>query len=174
MLIRGSRLLLKYINYKKHESIVYRLIIHGCHNMQIYNLQFATIVALQDQIAEVIIRRDIELDLAMVETFHEFLRDHFTAPMAILINKKYVHTYTFEAQQELATIPEISAIGILTYSALSQEFSRAMINQPRSTPWNAELFEARDPALEWIAAQLNLEQPATSFNAVGYYYPSRR
>ena len=141
--------------------------------MQIYNLQFATIIALQEQVVEVIIRRDIEVDLAMVETFHEFLRDHFTAPLAILVNKKYAHTYTFEAQQELANIPEISAMAILTYSSLSQEFSRAMINQPRSTPWNAQLFESKELALQWIADQLNLnESVPESTSTLRYYCPS--
>jgi len=123
--------------------------------MRIYNLQFATIVPLQDDIAEVIIRRDIEMDIPMVETYHEFLRDHFSAPFALLVNKKYPYTYTFEAQQVLATIPEISAMGILTYNAVSHELSQSLINQSRIKKWNAKVFSKRDEALQWINSQLH-------------------
>jgi len=122
--------------------------------MQIYNLQFATIIPLQDDIAEVIIRRDIDMDVAMVETYHEFLRDHFRAPFALFVNKKYPYTYTFEAQRLIASIPEIVAMGILTYSDISREFTQSLINQPRTIPWNAKVFSKREDALQWIKLQL--------------------
>ena len=132
--------------------------------MQIYNLQFATIVPLQHDIAEVIIRRDIEMDVAMVETYHEFLRDHFSAPFALLVNKKYPYTYTFEAQQLIASIPEIAAMAIVTYNSLSKEFTQSLINQPRSTPWNARIFSKREDALQWIKSQLNSKPQNQSDN----------
>lgn len=132
--------------------------------MRIYNLQFATIVPLQDNIAEVIVRRDIELDVAMVETYHEFLRDHFRSPFALLINKKYAYTFSFEAQLKIAEIPEIAAIGIVTYNSLSKEFTQSMIDMPREKTLNAKIFTKREEALQWIKLQLNQQNNAVSNN----------
>jgi len=130
--------------------------------MRIYNLQFATIIPLADNIAEVIVRRDIEMDVPMVETYHEFLRDHFRAPFALLINKKYPYTYTFEAQQILISIPEIIATAALTYTPLSAEFTQSLIDQPRDKPWNAAVFGNREQALNWIHSQLSLHHSKPS------------
>jgi len=125
--------------------------------MRIYNLQFATIVPVQENIAEVIFRRDIEIDIAMVETIHEFLRDHFTAPIAVLINKKYPYTLSFAAQQSICNIPEIHAIAILVYSTLSKNLSLNMLNQPRQKPLNAKVISNREDAEIWLKSQLLLK-----------------
>ena len=55
--------------------------------ISLYILPFAKIIILSDSIAEVIINDKIEMTLAMVEQYHEFLLAHLVSPFSLLINK---------------------------------------------------------------------------------------
>ena len=72
--------------------------------MNLYELSYAKIIVLQDDIAEVIINDAVVMNAAMVEQYHEFLRSILTSPFSLLINKINSYTYDFDAQIELATI----------------------------------------------------------------------
>ena len=128
--------------------------------MDLYELQFGKIIILQDDIAEVIINDGIEMDLAMVETYHDFLIDHLVSPFSLLINKINAYTYNFEAQKKIATLPEIKAMAIVAYNRMTEHSTQALINFPRDNRWNVQIFNQRDKALNWLHSQPAASQPA--------------
>jgi hypothetical protein len=78
--------------------------------MEVHNLDFARIVLLRDDIAEMIVNQNVEMDSAMIDAYHAFLVGHLRAPFSLLINKINTYSYTFEAQRKLVAIPEINAM----------------------------------------------------------------
>lgn len=55
--------------------------------MDLYELSFAKIIILRDDIAEVMINDGVLMDVDMVAKYHEFLLAHLHAPFSLLINK---------------------------------------------------------------------------------------
>ncbi len=121
--------------------------------MQELNLPFADIKILRDDIAEVIIHEGIELDLEMVNQYHETLLKHLAAPFSLLINKIHPYTYTFEAQKIIATLPEINAMAVIVYSDISKVSTHSLASFPRDTQWNIQIFQDRDAAMSWLELQ---------------------
>ena len=76
------------------------------------HLEFAKITIIENNLAEIIVKPDIELTLEMVHLLHKTLRDNLTAPFFLLINKINDYSYDFEAMHELGTIKEIAGIAI--------------------------------------------------------------
>ena len=118
--------------------------------MNLYELSFAKIIVLQDDIAEVIINDAVVMNTAMVEQYHEFLRSILTSPFSLLINKINSYTYDFEAQLELATIGEINAMAVVAYSRITELTTESLASYPRSKKWNLQIFMNRDDALAWL------------------------
>ena len=118
--------------------------------MNLYELSFAKIIVLRDDIAEVIINDAVVMNAAMVEQYHEFLRSILTSPFSLLINKINSYTYDFDAQIELATIAEINAMAVVAYSRITELTTETLASYPRSKKWNLQIFMNRDDALAWL------------------------
>ncbi len=118
--------------------------------MNLYELSYAKIIVLQDDIAEVIINDAVVMNAVMVEQYHEFLRSILTSPFSLLINKINSYTYDFDAQIELATIPEINAMAVVAYSRITELATESLASYPRSKKWNLQIFMNRDDALAWL------------------------
>ena len=118
--------------------------------MNLYELSFAKIIVLRDDIAEVIINDAVVMNAAMVEQYHEFLRSILTSPFSLLINKINSYTYDFDAQIELATIGEINAMAVVAYSRITELTTESLASYPRSKKWNLEIFMNREDALAWL------------------------
>ncbi len=117
------------------------------------SLAFAEITLLQHDIAEVIIKDGIEIDLVMVKQYHDFLLRYLTSPFSLLINKVNSYTYTFEAQMELGTLAEINAMAVVSYSKASETTTQYLTTLPREIPWNLSMFPNREEALSWLSEQ---------------------
>jgi len=116
-----------------------------------YELPFAKINILSDSIAEVIINEGVEMTLAMVEQYHEFLLLHLVSPFSLLINKINSYTYDFDAQKNLATLKEINAMAVVAYThptKISTVYLNATV--PREIDWNLKIYSNRDEALNWL------------------------
>ena len=96
--------------------------------MDLHELSFAKIIILRDDIAEVMINDGIEMNPGMVDQYHDFLLSHLRSPFALLINKVNAYTYSFEAQQKLASFP-------------------------RDEDWNISIFPDHDQALGWLISE---------------------
>ncbi len=119
-------------------------------NPQVHELGFGRIILLDEDIAEVIIDDGVEMDMAMVNEYHNFLVTHLKAPFSLLINKINSYTYSFAAQRKLATIPQIKTMAVVTYNPLAERTTRSLVRIPRDREWHIKLFNDRDLALQWL------------------------
>jgi hypothetical protein len=118
-----------------------------------FELPFAKIIILYDDIAEVIINDGIEMDMKIVEQYHEFLLSHLCPPFFLLINKVNDYTYDFDAQIKLATLKEINAMAVVAYNKVTKLTTESLTTYPRSKKWNLKVFSNRDEALVWLLSE---------------------
>jgi hypothetical protein len=121
--------------------------------MDLYELPYAKIIILQDDIAEVMINDEVKMDLEMVEHYHEFLLSHLRPPFSLLINKINSYTYDFDAQLKLATLKEINAMAVVAYNQVTRITTESLASYPRSKKWNLKVFSNREKALNWLLAE---------------------
>ena len=121
--------------------------------MDLYELPFAKIIVLREDIAEVMINDGVQMDGPMVDQYHDFLLSHLRAPFSLLINKVNSYAYDFDAQEKLATLPEINAMAVVVYNRVSRIATETLASFPRAVDWNLEIFSSRDEALAWLLVQ---------------------
>jgi hypothetical protein len=126
--------------------------------MDSYELPFAKIIILRDDIAEVMINDGVIMDVAMVEQYHDFLLSHLRAPFSLLVNKVNSYTYDFEAQEKLATLTEINAMAVIAYNRVTEITTQILASFPRDVNWNLRIFSDRDEALEWLLSEQALSR----------------
>lgn len=118
--------------------------------MDSVRLSFCTIYPLAPNLDEVIVDDGIEIDLAMVEEYHAYFARAHATPFSLLINKRHAYTYTFEAQQQIANVPNIQAMAVLVYRKASEAATNALIRMPREVAWNIRIYYDRQSALDWL------------------------
>ena len=123
--------------------------------MDVHELSFGKIHLLDEHLAEVIVNDGIEMNMDMVNEYHAFLLDHLSPPFSLLINKLYKYSYTFEAQQQIATLPEIKAMAVVAYNRPAEVATETLKEAPRDIAWNLKVFPERGRALDWLNAQMN-------------------
>lgn len=116
-------------------------------------MDFAEITLLREDIAEVIINEGVEMDMNMVEQYHDYLLSHLRAPFSLLVNKLNAYTYNFEAQQKLATLKEINAMAVVAYNRVTLISTEILSSYPREEKWNLKIFADRGDALAWLLSQ---------------------
>ena len=121
--------------------------------MDLFELPFAKIIILRDDLAEVMINDGIQMNMAMVEEYHSFLLSHLKSPFSLLINKINSYSYDFDAQEHLATLDEINAMAVVVYNPVSKITTETLASFPRDVKWNLEIFHDRDEALAWLLTQ---------------------
>jgi len=121
--------------------------------MDLYELPFAKIIILRDDIAEVMINDGVEMNVGMVEQYHSFLLSHLQAPFSLLINKVNSYTYDFHAQEELATLKEIKAMAVIANNRVTKITTETLASFPRDVEWNLKIFSNRDEAMAWLFSQ---------------------
>jgi hypothetical protein len=124
--------------------------------MDLHELPFAKIIILRDDIAEVMINDGVEMDVNMVDQYHDFLLTHLRAPFSLLINKVNSYTYDFQAQEKLATLKEIKAMAVVAYNRVTRIATETLASFPRDVKWNLKIFSNREDALEWLLSQQNV------------------
>lgn len=123
--------------------------------MEIHELSFGKIYLLSPHLAEVIVNDGVEMNMEMVNEYHNFLRQHLSSPFSLLINKLNKYSYTFEAQKHLATIPEIKAMAVVAYNHSAEVATNILKDVPRNTEWNMKIFPEPNSALHWLNEQMN-------------------
>ena len=121
-----------------------------------HKLSFGEITLLQEDIAEVIVNDRVEFNLEMVAEYHEFLINKMKCPFSLLINKLNSYTYTLEAQQHLATLTDINAMAVVSYSNITELTTKSLIQVPREINWKIKIFNEREVALQWLQDQQQL------------------
>jgi hypothetical protein len=121
-----------------------------------HKLSFGEITLLQEDIAEVIVNDRVEFNLEMVAEYHEFLINKMKCLFSLLINKLNSYTYTFEAQQHLATLTDINAMAVVSYSNITELTTKSLIQVSREINWKIKIFNEREVALQWLQDQQQL------------------
>lgn len=122
--------------------------------MELHKLSFAKVIVIDQHVAEVIVNDGVEMTDEMVTEYHQFLLEHFTAPIKLLVNKINSYAYDFNAQLNLANLPEISAMAVVVYSRISEMATENLAsNTLREEKWNIQIFNQRDEALHWLNGQ---------------------
>lgn len=125
----------------------------------LFELSFAKLIKLSEDLVEVIIDEGVEVNLRMVEEYHQWLIHNLEAPCMMLVNKLNRYFYTFEAQMKIADIPEVKAVAVVTYNRVSAEASNVVMNMPRKNRVNIRRFDDRESAFRWLEQQRNIPSP---------------
>ena len=78
------------------------------------------------------------------------------APFAILVNKIHSYTYSFEAQMHLLNLEQLKALGVVSYTQVSEMSTKMLHSMPRAFEWNLKIFKDRDKAYDWLCEQQGL------------------
>ena len=119
-------------------------------NPREHRLSYGRIILLGYSLAEVIIDEGIEMDLAMVEHYHQFLLKHLRAPFSLLVNKRNRYSYSFAAQAHLANLTEIEEMAVVAYDHGTKLTTQGLASTPRAIPWKLQIFDSRAAALNWL------------------------
>ena len=130
--------------------------------MELYELPFAKIMIIRDDIAEVIINEGVEMTKDMVEQYHGFLLSHLKPPFSLLVNKVNAYSYDFEAQAILGTLKEINAMAVVAYNRTTRITTEMLASYPREVKWNLRIFSNRDKALSWLLSEQSTVRNANS------------
>ena len=120
--------------------------------MDLYELPFAKIIILSDDIAEVMINDGIDMDIKMVNKYHDFLLSHLNNPFSLLINKVNSYAYTGDAQNKLATLKEINAMAIVSYNRVTTSVTEGLALM-HEEDWHLKIFNDRSVALKWLESE---------------------
>ena len=124
--------------------------------MNTHDFHFGKVIILHDNIAEVIINEGIEMSIDMINEYHDFLLKNLKAPFAILVNKIHSYTYSFEAQMHLLNLEQLKALGVVSYTQVSEMSTKMLHSMPRAFEWNLKIFKDRDKAYDWLCEQQGL------------------
>ena len=130
--------------------------------MDLYELPFANLMIIRDDIAEVLINEGVEMTKDMVEQYHGFLLSHLKPPFSLLVNKVNAYSYDFEAQAILGTLKEINAMAVVAYNRTTRITTEMLASYPREVKWNLRIFSNRDKALSWLLSEQSKVRNANS------------
>ncbi len=122
--------------------------------MKLYQLSFAKMITIRDDIVELIVNDSVEVDSTMVDEYNAVLRSISNTPLSVLVNKINNYSYTFEAQSKIPSLEIINATAVVTYSNASR-VTTAILDDitPADRKWNMRLFSDRDVALAWLTEE---------------------
>lgn len=124
-----------------------------------HQLSFGNINIHNGNIAEVIINKNIEMSLEMVEECEEFFDKHFPEYFGILVNKIHAYEYTFEAKLTIGTNKRLKAIAVVNYSNASKIQSDRIAALRQMDQLNMKNFSGLElgwqQSYEWLINELS-------------------
>ncbi len=122
-----------------------------------YKLNFCTLFQRDDDVVIIEINEGVEVDTDMAQELVD-LSDSVLAgaPFALLSNRINAYSLSFEAMQTLATLPNMVALAIVTYTKHSKlliETQNFFISTIRKNP--VKTFTDKDTAIEWLHSELS-------------------
>jgi hypothetical protein len=123
-------------------------------------LSFCSINILSHTIAEIIVNKNVEISLEMVEELEAFLADHFTHAFGLLINKVHLYDYAFEAKLSIASHANLKAIAVINYTEEGKLITDDVAKIRRIDGWNLSNFSGLDLGWElgfnWLKKELSV------------------
>ena len=123
-----------------------------------HKLSFGYITLLSENIAEVVVNRNVVMTLEMVDEYDYFLKCHFNGDFGLLINKINPYTYTFEAQLTIASLSGIKAMAVITYNQECDQLTNTLANTRKNDRWNLKQFSGLElgfqSGITWLEQEL--------------------
>ena len=122
-----------------------------------YKLSFCTLFQHDDNVVTIEINEGVEVDTDMAQELVDLSASVYgDTPYALLSNRINSYSLSFEAMQALATLPNMIALAIVTYTERSKlliETQNFFISTIRKKP--VKTFTDKDTATEWLHAELS-------------------
>jgi len=129
--------------------------------MNKYQLSFAKINILNEQVAEVIVNQDVLISLEMSEEYDRALAEIFSNNFALLVNKINQYDFSFEAKLSMASHDNLKAIAVITYDNKSKKSVEEIAAMRQIDGWNVKVFNGLDlgwqEGLDWLHNELKSE-----------------
>lgn len=123
-----------------------------------YQLSFAKINLINENIAEVIVDQNVEISLEMSEEYDRFLSKIFTNNFALLVNKINQYDFSFEAKLSMASHDNLMAIAVITYDDESKKSAGEVAAMRQRDGWNLKVFDGLNlgwqDGLDWLQSEL--------------------
>jgi len=122
-------------------------------------LSFCSINILCDGIAEVVVNKDVEISMEMVEEFDAFLTETFTEDFGLLINKVHHYSFAYEAKLSIGSHANLKAIAVIDYTEKSKLITEDIAKTRKIDGWNLRTFSGLDlgweQGLNWLKKELS-------------------
>ena len=118
--------------------------------MKNYEMSFGTIIKLSNNLAEIVVDDGVEMNLAQVKEYHNFLLNNLKAPFCLLINRKHSYTYTFEAQKTIVNFDKIKKLAVLLNTQGGLMSSETLLSLNANLNWEISWFSKREDAFAWL------------------------
>ncbi len=123
-----------------------------------YQLSFATITLLGDSVAEVVVNKNIEISLEMLEEIEVVLVDKFDSAFGLLINKIHCYDFAFEAKLSVGSNANLKAIAVVNYNEESELVTNSIVKLRKIDGWNLKSFSGLNlgwqQAFDWLKKEL--------------------
>lgn len=116
-------------------------------------LNFAKIIILENDVAEIIVNESIEMNLTHIKNMRDVLKENLSSPIYLIINKINHYSYDFESQVEIGNFIELKATAIICYSETTRQTTQFVSKIKTNKNWNMEIFSNKAEALNWIKHQ---------------------
>lgn len=124
-----------------------------------HKLSFGYITLLSNNIAEVIVNHNTKMTIEMIEEYDEFLANYFHDDFGVLINRINDYSYTYEASLSIASLANLKAIAVVSYSSKSREESLEILAKRKRDGWNMKVFSGLElgwqQGLNWLENELS-------------------
>ena len=122
-------------------------------------LSFAKINLINDNIAEVIVDKDIEISLEMSEEYDNFLAEQFKNNFALLVNKVNPYDISFEAKLNMISHENLTAIAVVIYDDESKKLVQNIAEIRKLDGLNLKIFDGLNlgwqDGLDWVTSELS-------------------
>lgn len=127
---------------------------------------FGQINLISANIAEVIINKNIEISLEMVEEYDALMAKYFHGNYAVLVNRLNHYRYAYEALICAVSAQHLIAVAVINYGAVSDRRTREIKSVRQMDNLNIQEFSGlelgRESAVKWLNEQLeNIASNAT-------------
>lgn len=118
--------------------------------MKSFKLSFGIMNVLGENRAEVIVNEGVDMDVAQVKEYLNFLSTHLKPPFSVIVNRKHSYTYTFEAQKLIVNNDKIKNLAVVVASSGGLLASETLLSLKEKSRWNTAFFRTRADAILWL------------------------
>ncbi|MGB1261654.1 MAG: hypothetical protein ACPG52_01995 [Cognaticolwellia sp.] len=128
------------------------------------NTSFGQINLISPNIAEIIINKDIEVTLELIDEYDALMAKHFSGNYAALVNRINSYSYSYEALLCVGSAQRLIATAIISYGVENEHQTTNLTSVRHMDNLNIKEFSGlelgRDSAIAWLNKQLAQAEPS--------------